>query len=95
MACKGKGYITRVCPNEPVCYDCLQSGLINGSPLCPATEEMGMNGEDTDNLEESQTETADNETSGKDSSSQENKKKQVTSDEVQTSTQTLDSSPSS
>ena len=75
MACKGKGHIRRVCPNKPVCYDCQQSGHINGSPLCPATEETDINGEDTDNLEDIQTETADNETSGKDSSSQENKSK--------------------
>ena len=71
MACKGKGHIRRDCPNEPVCYDCLQSRHIKGSPLCPATDEMDMNGEDTDNSVDSQTETADNETSGKD---QENKK---------------------
>ena len=37
--CKGKGHIRRDCPNEPVCYDCLQSGHIKGSPLCPAAEQ--------------------------------------------------------
>ena len=28
--CKGKGHIRRDCPNEPVCYDCLQTGHIKG-----------------------------------------------------------------
>ena len=31
--CTGKGHIRRDCLNEPVCYDCLQSGHIKGSPL--------------------------------------------------------------
>ena len=69
--CKGKGHIRRDCPDEPVYYDCLQSGHIKGSPLCPVTEQMDMNGEDTVG---SQTETADIKTAGKDSSSKENKK---------------------
>ena len=96
--CKGKGHIRRDCPNEPVCYDCLQSGHIKGSPLCPVIEQMDMNGEeseDTDDSEDSQTETADNETAGKDSSSK--NKKQVTSDykcRLRLPHKTLDSNPS-
>ena len=51
---------------------------------------MDINGEeseDTDDSEDSQTETADNETAGKDSSSK--NKKQVTSDEAKASTQNV------
>ena len=85
--CKGKGHIT-------VGYDCLQSGHIKGSPLYPVTEQMDMDGEeseDTDDSEDSQTETADNETAGKDSSSK--NKKQVTSDEAKASTQNVGQQP--
>ena len=42
--CKGKGHIRRGFPNEPVCYDCLQSGHIKCSMLCPSTELIDMNG---------------------------------------------------
>ena len=82
--CKGKGHIRRDCPNEPVCYDCLQSGHIKGSLLCPVTEQMDMNGEESEDSEDSedrQTETAETETAGKDPSRKE-VKKQVTSDEA-------------
>ena len=82
--CKGKGHIRRDCPNEPVCYDCLQSGHTKGSPLCPVTKQMDMNGEESEDSEDSedmQTETADTVTAGKDPSRKE-VKKQVTSDEA-------------
>ena len=93
--CKGKGHIRRDCPNEPVCYDCLQSGHIKGSPLCPVTEQMDMNGEESEDSEVSevrQTETADTETAGKNPSRKE-VKKQVTSDEAKALTQNVGQPP--
>ena len=93
--CKGKGHIRRDCPNEPVCYDCLQSGHIKASSLCPVTEQMDMNGEEsenTDDSEDSQTATADNETAGKDSFRKE-VNKPVTSDEAKASTQNVGQQP--
>ena len=93
--CKGKGHIRRDCLNEPVCYDCLQSGHIKGSLLCPVTEQMDMNGEeseDSDDSEDSQTETADTETAGK-NSSREEVKKQAMSDEAKASTQNVGQHP--
>ena len=89
--CKGKGHVMRDCPNEPFCYDRLQSGHIKGSPLCPVTEQMDMNGEESEDSEDSQ-ETADTETAGKDSSRKE-VKKQATSDEAKASTQNVGQQP--
>ena len=42
--CKQKGHTRKNCENDPVCYDCLESGHKRGSPLCTAFGGAGFIG---------------------------------------------------
>ena len=62
--CKEKGHLRRECQNEPVCYECMQSGHKRGSPLCPsfAGDLGGVNNKsDDDDDDETDNENAEGE----------------------------------
>ena len=58
--CKEMGHLRRECPNDPVCFECLQSGHKRGSMLCPAFKDDEGRGEnekrDSDSNEEEEEE---------------------------------------